>query len=121
MTDDQTLPTTFTVDDISLGGGVTQADRDLMEETLHQVVSRLDAVKASVEAQLSIKDRDSSDPKTTLEVWIAGLPRMVATSDQLEPRDAFNEVGANIVKQVNVASERREPRNNRHKRDTICG
>lgn len=119
MTDESTQATTFTLDDISLGGGVTQSDRQLMEETLHQVVTRLAAMKAGVEAQLSIKDRGSSDPKTTLEVWVQGLPRLVATSDQMEPRDAFNEVGANIVKQVNVASERREPRNNRQKRGTI--
>ena len=92
-----------------------------MAETLHQVVTRLDALRSGVEAQLSIKDRDSSDPRTTLEVWISGQPRLVATSNQREPRDAFNEVGANIVKQVNVANERREPRNNRHKRGTIRG
>ena len=113
------LSTPFTADDIALGGGYTQADRPLLADTLRQVTHRLARLSAPVEAEVSIKDRGSADTKTTLEVWVHGLPRMVATSSLADERAALNEVSAALVAQLNEASERREPMNNRQRRDTI--
>ena len=111
----------FSVDNIILGGGVTQADLPLMEHALSQALNRLGRVRGNVEAEVSIKDRDSADPKTTFEVWIHGLPRLVSTSAEPEPRDALHEVGAHMVRQLTEMSERREPKNNRQRRDSIRG
>lgn len=83
------------------------------------MTNRLARLSAPVEAEVSIKDRGSADTKTTLEVWVHGLPRMVATSSLADERAALNEVSAALVAQLNEASERREPMNNRQRRDTI--
>ena len=113
------LSTPFTADDIALSGGYTQADRPLLADTLRQVTNRLARLSAPVEAEVSIKDRGSADTTTTLEVWVHGLPRLVATSSLADERAALNEVSAALVAQLNEASERREPMNNRQRRDTI--
>ncbi|MEI2825850.1 MAG: hypothetical protein V9F04_05190 [Dermatophilaceae bacterium] len=44
---------------------------------------------------------------------------MVATSSLGDERAALNEVSAALVAQLNEASERREPMNNRQRRESI--
>lgn len=108
------------VEEIRLGGGLDGRDRPLIETTLRQALQRLGALRGrGVEAELSVKDRDARGMKTTLEVWIHGLPRLVATSDQPELRDALNEVSDRTVAQLDQAVTRREPKNNRTRRSTI--
>ena len=109
----------FSAADLALAGGIPETDRGLLESTLRQVFARLARIDAPIEAEVSIKDRGSSDIKTTLEVWIHGLPRLVATSNLQDVRAALNDVGAKMVAQINESAERREPMNNRQRRDTI--
>lgn len=52
---------------------------------------------------------------------VSGLPKLVATSALTEPRDAFNEVSDIMVRQLRKQAERREPKNNRARRETIRG
>ena len=109
----------FTVADIAIAGGLPESDRRLLDSTLRQVVNRLARIDAPIEAEISIKDRGSSDIKTTLEVWIHGLPRLVATSSLQDVRAALNDVSAKMVAQITESAERRESMNNRQHRDTI--
>ncbi len=111
--------TTFTVDDLALGGGISRSDLPLLGETLQSVLTRLDGLNAAVDAEISIKDRNSADPKTTLEVWIHGLPRLVARSGLTDERSAFADVAGKMLAQINEVTTRREPKNNRQRRDTI--
>jgi hypothetical protein len=58
--------------------------RELLFGRLERRLSRWDP--SQVELELSVKDRDTSKQRMTLECWISGVPRMVATSTE---RDLF--------------------------------
>lgn len=92
-----------------------------MESAFGSLLRRLDAVREQVRAELSVKDRDSADQRTTLELWIGGLPRIVATSAEAELSHALSQVATAATAQLNETYARREPRNNRQRRDTIRG
>ena len=109
---------TFTAEDIRLAGGVGESDRTLVAETMQEIIGRLGQLREQADAELSVKDRDSADPRTTLEVTVHGLPKVVATSSEVELRDALNEVSDLAVRQLRKVMERRDPRNSR---DTIRG
>lgn len=118
---DATTGSTFTADSIRFGGGVGESERPLVAETMQEVIGRLDQLRDHADAELSVKDPGSADPRTTLEVQVSGLPKLVATSALTEPRDAFNEVSDIMVSQLRKQAERREPKNNRARRETIRG
>ncbi len=108
------------VDQIRLGGGLDERDRPLIDTALRQILQRLGPLQGrGVETELSVKDRDVRGMKTTLEVWVHGLPRLVATSDEPQLRDALNEVSDRAVAQLDAAATRREPKNNRTRRSSI--
>ncbi len=109
---------TFAAADLRFGGGLTEDDRDLVTETLNEIITRLARVPRGVDAELHVKDRDSKDPRTTLEVTVDGQPRLVVTSGETELRDALNDVSDLMVRRLNEQSERRDPR---HHRETIRG
>ncbi|MBK7722932.1 MAG: HPF/RaiA family ribosome-associated protein [Austwickia sp.] len=118
MTDQTNSP--LDVSEIRLGGGFSEADVPLIETTLRQILQRLGALRGrSIEAELSVRDRDARGTKTTLEIWVHGLPRLVATSDLPDLRDALHEVGNRAVAQLDEAVTRREPKSNRSRRDSI--
>lgn len=116
---DATTGSTFTAEDIRFGGGLGESDRQLVAETMQEIIGRLDQLREHSDAELSVKDRDSADPRTTLEVQVLGLPKLVATSSLPELRDALNEVSDTAVRQLRKQSERREPKSNRQRRDSI--
>lgn len=110
--------TSFTAADIRLAGGVGESDRALVAETMQEIIGRLGQLREQAVAELSVKDRDSADPRTTLEVSVHGLPKIVATSAEAELRDALNEVSDVAVRQLRKQMERREAKGSR---DTIRG
>jgi ribosome-associated translation inhibitor RaiA len=67
---------------------------------LDRRLSRFDA--DHVELELSVKERDSSQQKVTLEGWIAtkGRSRFVATSTESDVRKAVNEVRDDLRRQI---------------------
>lgn len=75
---------------------------------LDRPLSRFDADQ--VDLELSIKERDSSTPKTVLECWIAGWPRMVATSRERDVPSAVAEVRKDLKRQIDDAVSRRRGR-----------
>ncbi len=120
MTEDTHADRRLDVSEIGLGGGFDQFDLPMIETTLRQALQRLGALRGrGVETELSVRDRDNRGMKTTLEVWVHGLPKIVATSDQPDLRDALNEIGTRTVVQLDEALTRREPKSNRGRRDTI--
>ncbi len=61
-----------------------------------------------VELELSVKERDTSSQRTVLECWIAGVPRMVATSTEADIDRAVVEVRDDLFRQLNRYVTRKE-------------
>ena len=53
-----------------------------------------------IELELSVKERDTPSQKMVLECWIAGQPRMVATSNEQELQSALHDVREDLFKQI---------------------
>jgi ribosome-associated translation inhibitor RaiA len=80
--------------------------RELLFGRLERRLSRWDP--SQVELELSVKDRDTSKQRMTLECWISGVPRMVATSTERELHTAVAEVRDDLWRQVDKFVTRRE-------------
>lgn len=72
--------------------------RQLMTSKLERRLSRFDAEQ--VELELSMKGRDTAEQRTVLEAWISGLPRFVATSNELDRDKAVKEVRDDLHRQI---------------------
>ncbi len=104
---------------LRLGSGVAASERDHVLDRFAALDARLRSYPAGeVELELSVKDRDGSDQKTTLEGWIAGRERVVATSSRIPLDQALTEVRVDLIRQLSDAKNRTEPRQNRQRRDT---
>ena len=85
--------------------------RRLMFGRLERRLSRWRPEK--VELELSIKERDTDSQRTVLECWIAGLPKLVATSNESDVDKAVVEVRDDLVRQINKHQEKKETARNR--------
>ena len=104
-------------DRLRVGAGFTADERPGIVEQLSSLDARLATHPAAeTDMELSVKDRDRSGQKVTLECWIAGRPRLVATSEERQMSVALTEVRDDLRRQLNDAKTRTEPRNNRHLR-----
>jgi ribosome-associated translation inhibitor RaiA len=61
-----------------------------------------------VELELSVKERGKPGQRTVLECWIAGVPRMVATSNEADLDRAVIEVRDDLFRQLNRYLTKRE-------------
>ncbi|MGH8983520.1 MAG: HPF/RaiA family ribosome-associated protein [Acidimicrobiia bacterium] len=113
-------PEIATVDaSLRLGGGLEPAERDHVMACWGSLDARLRSFPAgTVELQLTVKERDTPSQRTTLEAWIAGQPRLVATSSRTTLDQALVEVRDDMIRQLTDAKTRTEPRNRRHYRTT---
>lgn len=103
--------TAASVDQVRIVGEFRREEHDRIRETLSQLdrpLSRFDA--DTVELELSVKERDSSRPYTVLECWIAGWPKIVATSRESEITRAVTEVRRDLKRQIEEAVSRRRGR-----------
>src|SRR3712207_7769846 len=66
-----------------------------------------------VDMALSVKDRGTRGQRLTLECWIAGRPRLVASSADHDLKTAVSRVQEGMRRQLDDTATRREPRNNR--------
>jgi ribosome-associated translation inhibitor RaiA len=80
--------------------------RDLLFGRLERRLSRWEP--SQVELELSVKDRDTPKQRLTLECWISGVPRMVATSTERELHTAVAEVRDDLWRQVDKFVTKRE-------------
>jgi ribosome-associated translation inhibitor RaiA len=106
---------------VRLGGGFSEGDRTLIATTLSQLLSRVATSDMLWELELSVKDRESPGQQVTLEAWVVGKDRFVGTSSEEDLRAALNDVGADVLRQFNKARDRRTPKANRQKRESIRG
>ncbi len=104
---------------LHIAGGVHPDERAKVVDHWASLDSRLRSFRADqVELQLTIKERDTPSQRTTLEAWVAGFPRLVATSSHTGFDHAINEVRDDMIRLLTDAKTKHEPRNNKHLRDT---
>jgi hypothetical protein len=105
-------------DRLRLGTGFSASERPDIIDRLDALERRLGSFSPDgVDLEVSIKERDGADQRVTLECWMAGQARLVSTSARPALQDALTEVRDDMVRQINDATTRQEPRNNRHLRE----
>jgi ribosome-associated translation inhibitor RaiA len=107
---------------LRLGGGFHPDDRERVVGRLSQLEARLKAFRPdAVDLTISVKGRDKPDQRTVLECRIAGWPTMVGTSTKTDLSQAIAEVRQDLIRQLNSAKTRTEPRNSRKRRTVEKG
>lgn len=104
-------------DRLRLATGVGNDEREAVLERLEPLGRRLASFPPeTLELELSVKERGGADQRMTLECWISGRDRLVATSSRADFDAGLIEVRDDLMRQVNDSVTRREPRNNRNLR-----
>ncbi|XVV07604.1 HPF/RaiA family ribosome-associated protein [Actinosynnema sp. CA-248983] len=101
---------------LQLATGFHASERDWVSAHLAALGSRLRSFRADqVDLAISLKDRDGVEQRVTLECWVNRTPRLhlVATSAKRDLTAALSEVRDELVRQVDDAKTRTEPRHNR--------
>ncbi len=80
--------------------------RELLFGRLERRLSRWQPEQ--VELELSVKERDTSKQRMTLECWIAGEDRFVATSQEQDLQKGVIEVRDDLWRQIDKAVTKRE-------------
>lgn len=99
---------------LRLGAGFSDAEHNDVVVRLGALGSRLRSFQhGAIDLELSIKDRGASGQRVTLICRLGGLDQLVATSDADTVTTALHDVREQMIRQVDDAKTRREPRNNR--------
>ena len=99
---------------LRLAAGLGEAERPLLVRRLARLDAQLARYRAEqVAMELSVKDRGTRGQRLTLECWIAGRPRLVASSADHDLDTAVSRVREGMRRQLDDTATRREPRNNR--------
>lgn len=103
---------------LRLGSGFAAAERPDVLERLSSLDHALAAFASDVvELELSMKDRDRPGQATTLQCWVAGWPRLVATSSHPAFVSSLVEVRDDLRRQLDDAKARITPRHDGVTRD----
>ena len=100
---------------LHLATGFLASERDWVIRRLGALGSRLRSFPGTeIDLEISLKERHGADQRVTLECWISRTPRLhlVSTSTAKELAVAINEVRNDLIRQVDDAKTRTEPRNN---------
>ncbi|WP_410665773.1 HPF/RaiA family ribosome-associated protein [Amycolatopsis sp. lyj-84] len=109
------------VERLRLGTGFSASEHDWVAERLAALGSRLRSFhEGQVDLEISVKDRHGTGQQLTLECRIHRLPgvHLVAGSSAPDLPVALNEVRTDMIRQVDHAKTRTEPRHNRALRQT---
>lgn len=115
MTENHGVPTVV-AERLHLASGFLAVERAWVVGRLGALGLRLRSFADSeVDLKINLKDRNGAGQQVTLECWIRRTPRLhlVATSSATELATAINEVRAELIRQVDDAKTRTEPRHNR--------
>ncbi|MBW3561404.1 MAG: HPF/RaiA family ribosome-associated protein [Actinobacteria bacterium] len=97
-----------TVDEIRLGAGFSDEEREDVVSRLRKLDRRLKRFdEDAVDLEVSVKGRDTNEQHVVLEARVAGYERFVATSTEPQMRDALNEVRDEIWRQIDDAVNKR--------------
>ncbi|WP_329792179.1 HPF/RaiA family ribosome-associated protein [Lentzea sp. DG1S-22] len=101
---------------LQLATGFHASERDWVVERLAALGSRLRSYRDDqVELEIAVKDREGVDQRVVLQCWLSSAHRLhlIATSAEQELSTALNEVRDELIRQVDDAKTRTEPRSNR--------
>ncbi|SES07658.1 hypothetical protein SAMN05216188_12158 [Lentzea xinjiangensis] len=101
---------------LHLATGFLATERGWVVERLAALGPRLRSFRDDqIDLEISLKDRQGAEQRVTLECWVNRTPRLhlVATSSERDLSAALNEVRNELVRQVDEAKTRTEPRHNR--------
>ncbi|SHN78639.1 hypothetical protein SAMN05660350_02650 [Geodermatophilus obscurus] len=99
---------------LRLAAGLGREEHPLLVRRLARLDAQLARYRADqVDMELSVKDRGTRSQRLTLECWVAGRPRLVASSAGHDLDTAVSRVQEGMRRQLDDAATRREPRNNR--------
>ncbi len=102
---------------LRLGAGFAAEERPDLVRQLGRLDERLKGLPASaVDMEISVKERELPSQRVVLECRIARRPRLVATSTEPRLERALTEVRQDLLRLLNDAKTRQEPRNNRRLR-----
>jgi ribosome-associated translation inhibitor RaiA len=100
-----------TVDQLRLGTGFSDTERDRILNRLRKLDRRLRRFPAdAVDLELSVKERDATTQKVTLECRLPGYPSFVATSSEMDLRAALVDVREDLWRQMDDAITNRSGR-----------
>jgi ribosome-associated translation inhibitor RaiA len=105
---------------LRLNGGIDAKERDRIVAAWGSLTKRLQSFdRDAVELELSVKERSTPSQRMVLEARIARGGRFLVTSEEADFNKALTEVRDDLMRQLNSAKNRTEPRNRRSLRETI--
>jgi ribosome-associated translation inhibitor RaiA len=107
-------------DVLRLGVGFADGDRRWVLDALDSLVphlARWDSAKVDVE--ISVRDRGGKEQHVTLLADLPGYPPVVAKAANQQLDRAIAEAKRELVRQIEDAKGKREPKDNRRLRETL--
>lgn len=96
------------VDQMRIEFGFEESEQPRILELLRKLDRQLKRFPAdAVDLELTVKDRDTTAQKVTLEIWLPRLPRIVATSKEHALRDALMDVREDAWRRISEQLDRR--------------
>jgi len=96
------------LEQLRIGFGFEESERPRILELLRKLDRQLQRFPAeAVDLELTVKDRDTTAQKVTLEAWLPNMPRVVVTSREHSLRDALMEVREGLWRQLKETLDRR--------------
>jgi hypothetical protein len=118
MSENQEDPTVV-AQRLRLVAGFLSPERDWLVRRLAALGSRLRSFPAGrVDLEINLKERNGTGQRVVLECWINRTPRMhlVSSSSAPDLAAAVGEVRDDMIRLIDDAKTRTEPRNNRNRR-----
>lgn len=103
-------------DRLHLSSGFLETERGWVSKSLAALGPQLRLFSNNeVDLEISLRDRQGTGQRVTLECWISCRPRLhlIATSSERDLSTALGEVGDELIRQLDVARSRPDPRENR--------
>lgn len=96
------------VEQLRITFGFEESERPRIVEVLRKLDRQLKRFRAdAVDMELTVKDRDTTAQKVTMEARLPSMPRIVATSKERSLRDALMDVREDVWRQVKEQLDRR--------------
>jgi ribosome-associated translation inhibitor RaiA len=118
MSETENIPTGTLEGRLRIGVGFAAADRLRILGALSTLAPHLAGWEHDqVDLEVSLKDIEGADQKVTLQAWLAGRSRLVATSHERDLDHALAEVRTDLIRQIEDERSRREPTKRRKTRN----
>jgi hypothetical protein len=96
------------LDQLRIAFGFEEAERPRIVELLRKLNRQLQRFPAeAVDLELTVKDRDTTAQKVTLEASLPNVPRIVVTSKESSLRDALMDVREDLWRRIKESVDRR--------------